>query len=627
MAFVPGTAMAQNLVPNGGFETYNNCPSSLVSMPWSVGYNDFPTAANWTNPVKFSSPDYLHVCASASTGLRLPNSIFGYQQPVSGDAYMGIIAWEGRTNGGQPMLDYREYIQNKLDQPLEAGKQYCLSFYVSPTINEGLNFNFVSLDEIGANLSVSRPVDTQGYTLNLPYHVRSKPGVFLTDTSQWYKISGVYTATGGEEWITIGCFRNNGGFPPYQATWPVPGIPGASFRSYFFIEDVTLREMTPADTSYFVMDTLVCKPTGNQIQLAVAGNGALSQTWNTGATGSALLAQDTGTYWCHSVLECGLQIDSFHIRYKDYLPLELGPDTVNCQGQPVQLTANNIYDSYSWTGGAVTPSIQVAQSGSYVLTVRDACGIQRDTIDVVVQSPTPPPLVRDTVVCQYTLNPQLTASGENLLWYRSEFDTWGNPTQPVIYTNLEGTEVFYVTQTIGHCPSARTPVSVRVKHTPRADIGDYVSICPSSDTLIGREYPEVHYAWSTGDTGCCIRPEVTGTYKLTLSNDCGISVDTIFVEMSSCDECLFMPNAFTPNRDGRNDLFGPVMKCPVFAYRMDIYNRWGQHIFTTTDPYRGWDGNLTRDRADAGNYVYVLEYRSVNTGSRKFVKGSFTLLR
>ena len=154
-----------------------------------------------------------------------------------------------------------------------------------------------------------------------------------------------------------------------------------------------------------------------------------------------------------------------------------------------------------------------------------------------------------------------------------------------------------------------------------------MSICRSSDTLIGETYPDVDYLWNTNEMVCCIKPRETGTYQLTISNSCGISSDTAFVELSPCDECLFMPTAFTPNRDGRNDEYRPLVKCPVASFNMQIFNRWGEVVFRSEDPSAAWDGALNGNLCDAGAFVYLVEYRSSSTGNVRSLKGNITLIR
>jgi gliding motility-associated-like protein len=76
---------------------------------------------------------------------------------------------------------------------------------------------------------------------------------------------------------------------------------------------------------------------------------------------------------------------------------------------------------------------------------------------------------------------------------------------------------------------------------------------------------------------------------------------------------LLMPNAFTPNNDGKNDHFGPVIDFAPKSFLMIIYDRSGQKLYETTDPYKGWDGTFKGgEKVMEGVYVYHVQYTGYN---------------
>ncbi len=88
-----------------------------------------------------------------------------------------------------------------------------------------------------------------------------------------------------------------------------------------------------------------------------------------------------------------------------------------------------------------------------------------------------------------------------------------------------------------------------------------------------------------------------------------------------------IPNAFTPNRDGLNELFRPVgLEGRVTRYEFRIYNRWGEMLYDGNDASAGWDGSFGGKLCQEGQYVYLLYYRDY-LGQAGFRKGSFLLLR
>jgi gliding motility-associated-like protein len=69
------------------------------------------------------------------------------------------------------------------------------------------------------------------------------------------------------------------------------------------------------------------------------------------------------------------------------------------------------------------------------------------------------------------------------------------------------------------------------------------------------------------------------------------------------------PNAFTPNGDGINDVFKPVFYGPVSSYTLTIFNRWGQMIFKSRDPGKGWDGTMSGVPQPDDTYVWNCLYQ------------------
>jgi gliding motility-associated-like protein len=91
------------------------------------------------------------------------------------------------------------------------------------------------------------------------------------------------------------------------------------------------------------------------------------------------------------------------------------------------------------------------------------------------------------------------------------------------------------------------------------------------------------------------------------------------------DFYVYVPNVFTPNADGKNEVFMPVTR-GVGSYKMQLFNRWGQMIFETTDLTKGWNGRYGDNDSPIGQYVYKIEVNSLR-GDRRVFNGHFTLYR
>ncbi|MEO8150835.1 MAG: T9SS type A sorting domain-containing protein [Bacteroidia bacterium] len=200
-------AQAQNLVMNAGLENYITCP----------GFGQFSNAyiINWSKPTYGSTDYYNYNCP-----LILPLA----QAPNTGDAYFGIIAYNFGT-------EYREYATAQLTSPLTAGWHYKVEFYVS--LNDGY---IQAVNEIGAYFSNTSP-GPYSNSLHIPVtpQVQNTTGV-LGDTAAWMLVSEIFTATGGEQYITIGNFNDD-----FSTTITQVGSIG-SYGAYYFIDDVSVTE-------------------------------------------------------------------------------------------------------------------------------------------------------------------------------------------------------------------------------------------------------------------------------------------------------------------------------------------------------------------------------------------------
>lgn len=277
----------QNLVPNPSFEEYDSCPTGIGN---SI-YDAVAEAQPWYNPTS-ATPNYLNMCNGT-----VPNNLFGSQQARTGVAYMGFYVY----NPGS--IIWREYIQAPLDTPLIAGQEYCVEIYVNLAGDD----RRYATDDIGVYFSdtaVSNAPDCGGGNTNcgpLPYtpQVNNPDGNFITDTSNWVLISGIFTAAGGESYITIGNFKDsaNTDIILVQAS--------GSNTIYYYIDDISLTRIPNVTITG---DTSLCQ--GDSAVL-IASGGANYQ-WNTGATTDFITVSPdtTTTYYVYSFDSCGADIVS-----------------------------------------------------------------------------------------------------------------------------------------------------------------------------------------------------------------------------------------------------------------------------------------------------------------------------
>jgi gliding motility-associated-like protein len=192
-----------------------------------------------------------------------------------------------------------------------------------------------------------------------------------------------------------------------------------------------------------------------------------------------------------------------------------------------------------------------------------------------------------------------------------------------------GTFTVKLTASYRICPDSTYEKSVTLKPYPMVDLGPDTLMCPNSNPIVLFDrIPKANTLswWTTGDTASSIVVYHPGIYGITANMDGCITSDSVEVKK---DCYIEMPNTFTPNGDDLNDYFFPksLLSRGVTAFKMSIFNRWGQLIFETTNPEgRGWDGRWNGVMQPNGVYIYLLD-ATLKNGKTEHYQGNVTLLR
>lgn len=136
------------------------------------------------------------------------------------------------------------------------------------------------------------------------------------------------------------------------------------------------------------------------------------------------------------------------------------------------------------------------------------------------------------------------------------------------------------------------------------------SVCSFDNLSVAAPSGFSEYVWSTGDRNLRITIGKPGLYWLQITdvNHCSVR-DSIQVDTKKCLDGFFMPSAFSPNGDGKNDVLKPVLNGDVRRIRFAVYDRWGQILFETTERNKGWDGRLRSGEFASGVLLWTCEYQ------------------
>ncbi|OJX35929.1 MAG: hypothetical protein BGO87_05520 [Flavobacteriia bacterium 40-80] len=217
--------------------------------------------------------------------------------------------------------------------------------------------------------------------------------------------------------------------------------------------------------------------------------------------------------------------------------------------------------SYQWSNGGITSSISNLSTGTYTVLVTDAGGCQANGTVAVNQT--------SNIAVQVSPSPATVTEGESV-----QLNCTFSPYIP-------GNSYTWTPPNSLSCSNCPSPVA---------------------------------------------SPQETTTYTVTITTPDGCNIDTtvkVFVKIR-CGE-IFIPNIFSPNGDGENDVFKVHGKC-IEKISMKIYDRWGELLFETSDKTEGWDGTYRDKLMNTGVYVYIISV-NLNDGSVETFNGNVALTR
>jgi gliding motility-associated-like protein len=119
---------------------------------------------------------------------------------------------------------------------------------------------------------------------------------------------------------------------------------------------------------------------------------------------------------------------------------------------------------------------------------------------------------------------------------------------------------------------------------------------------------DVVFTWSTLSTGQELAVTTPGTYAVTAAGLCLTSNAEKLVQADTCGGSLVMPNVFSPNGDGLNDVFAPMIDGQPTDLTLEIRNRWGQEVYRGSGVQLGWNGKWKGSSVPDGTYFWVVRY-------------------
>ena len=334
----------------------------------------------------------------------------------------------------------------------------------------------------------------------------------------------------------------------------------------------------------------------------------------------------SGVFWIHV-----LETDANLCTGKDSILVEVYPkptpfvyslgNTTLCEGDFMTLISDSMYTSLIWNNGLNTDSIDVFTSGNYFVVVSDTNGCTNisNSIDVYF-NPKPNADFWIDGICfesESNLIDVSTISTGNIvswIWNLGDGSYDAGPTVSHLYSEVDLYNVSLTVQSDAGCEDSISK-NLQIYHLPKAEFEYYpysASTLNPEITFTNNSVDAIPLLWDFGDgRDTTIENPIhvfsdPGIYEVMLTvadtNNCMDSVShsiTVYY-----DFLLYVPNSFTPNKDGKNDMFLPkgLRMSKYQSYEFVVFDRWGEEVFKTNEITEGWNG----ENAIAGKYAWAI---------------------
>lgn len=395
-----------------------------------------------------------------------------------------------------------------------------------------------------------------------------------------------------------------------------------------------------------INDTLICDI--DTLQLATNGTGSYAWTPNymisNTTIASPMVSPNIPTWYYVTLTDpvgCKSK-DSVFVDVKDRVSLNAGADTTICQTDGFFLNPTSDALKYKWIPSTYlnydtlkNPFARPLTTITYQLIGN--IGKCQSTDDVTIKVVPYPPANAgpDTSICT-GFSVQLNATGGSIYsWSPSSFLNNTSIPNPVSVRPTANIRYIVTVRDVLGCPKpVKDTVWVRVYPAVIADAGPSDTTAVLGEPMFLKATGGATYTWfpSTWLNNPNIQnpislPKDDITYILTATNIAGcIGTDTIHIKLYELDPDMYVPNAFTPDGNGTNDVLRPILIGMKDLTYFRVYNRWGVLMFSTTEKGRGWDGRYNGKAQDPAAYVWMAEGVTYK-GEKKTKKGSAILIR
>ncbi len=461
---------------------------------------------------------------------------------------------------------------------------------------------------------------------------------------------GCYDSSTAVAWIT----PTLGGTPGYTFLWSnakttdtISGLTAGLYQvtvtdSYGCRDSASVNITQPSASVSAIADSVNVKCFGQNTGLAwvTASGGTPGYTylWSSAAQATDTISGLTSgsyTVTVSDVNKCTVSVSVNVTQPATALSVGIATTAITCKGYSngkLLATASDGTPGYTylWNTGQTVDSLIGLSPGSDTITVTDANGCTVSDIGVI--APSTDAIFLDTTVTPASCglpNGAITVTpsgGSGSYQY-----LWSDGAVTATLSALSGDSLYAVTVTdMNGCRDSASVYLSRALPLTIA-VSTHSDSCDqqrgSASILVAGGLTPYTYTWSPANTDTAQLD--SGIYSVTITDAVGCTITNTFIIENinnNCQPLVLFPTAFTPNGDGKNDVFHAIATLDLEAFQMRVYDRWGQLVFEAFDYTSVWDGTYKNIAQPIGTYVWFAQYNFKNKPTQT-QSGNVTLIR
>jgi gliding motility-associated-like protein len=391
----------------------------------------------------------------------------------------------------------------------------------------------------------------------------------------------------------------------------------AEKRAGCFVKDTVQIKVFHSPIIQLGNDTSFCV---GQSEILDAGAGFTTYNWSTGENARTIVISQPGQYKIKATTVNGCSShDSLILLHIYPLPvfyLSNTPDTTICDNKSLSYSFSLAGATYLWNNGNNSSNESFNLPGQYWLAITQNGCTSKDTVNLLTKPSPVISLGTDTSLCEgVTKLLDATTGNASYLWQDgSKASTF----------KVENAGIYSVSVDLNECFTSDT---IRISYLPKPVVkfSSDSFICKGNELRLEPAVNgPVNYLWQDGSTDNFFIAKEPGLYSVTANNICGSGFGSVQIVTGTCN--LQLPGAFSPNKDGINDVFRIKYPFPVKQFKMQVFSRWGQLLFETSDISKGWDGTLHGANEPEGGYPWFITLTDADNKTQT-ARGTVILIR